>query len=69
MLKYTLWECDVCGGTVQWDGDGYLDGWIHVEIRKGDYFNGTPEVDKDCCSQACANKAVLDYYSKHRLGE
>ena len=69
MKKYSVWECDVCG--CEEEADGYPREWINIEIRKGSYFTdrgeAKQEVEKDCCSQACANKAVLDYYSSHRL--
>ncbi len=65
MLKYQVWSCDVCGTVIS--GDGYPKEWIQIELRKGGFYSAEPEVDKDCCCQACANKAVLDYYSVHRL--
>ena len=67
MHKYTVWECDVCGSEEE--ADGYPKEWIGIEITKGSYLDNNIEyvVSKDCCSQECANKAVLDYDSAHRL--
>ncbi len=70
MLRYQVWECDVCGLEVEYAV--FPREWIDIEIRKGHYYSddgGLPELDKDCCSQKCANKVVLDYYSEHRLEE
>ncbi len=67
MHKYQVWACDECGKEAQ--SDGYPKEWIQIDIRKGDYFHSDesePEIEKDCCSQECANKVVLDYYSAHR---
>ena len=68
MRKYSVYECDVCG--CEEESDGYPRDWIEIQIDKGGYLKEKDDPDdiaKDCCSQACVNKAVLDYYSAHRL--
>ena len=62
MFKGSIWRCDECGKETM--VDGFPKEWFDIKIRKGDIFSeeeGDLLLDVDCCSEDCANTALVKY--------
>ena len=64
MLKYQVWECEICGKQAQ--SDGFPNDWFHLELYRRDRLGEreTELIDADLCSDMCVRKLMTRYLTK-----